>query len=150
MLKKIKFAVVLGVILHSTFFYAQEKKSNEIQYSSDEVQTFITIYEYKLNHPFEIATSMQNSFKQTTISEERMTEILQAQFAGNEIKLSEKEKSELEKIKALMEVDKAKYDALLNTFILENKMKPNRFKEIEDALNNNIEFQNKSVLLQKK
>ena len=150
MLKKLKTALLLGVMMYATNFFSQEKQVIDEAITASEVQTFIKIYEYKLNHPFEIAISMENASKKTTLSEERISEILQAQFAGNTIKLSEKEKTEFEKIQAFMATDKAKYDSYLNAFITENNMKPTRYKEIEDFFYNNKAFQNKIVSLYNK
>lgn len=150
MLKKLKFALLLSVMVSSTSLYSQEKRTTEVKYSTEEIETFLKIYKHKLDHPFEIAISMENASKKSAISEERMSEILQAQFAGNEIKLSEKEKNELEKIKALMEIDKAIYDKSLNEYISENKMNPLRYQEIETTFHNNVAFQNKLTSLYNK
>ena len=150
MLKNTRTAFLAIALLLSSFTFSQDKEAINNKYSSEEIQIFIKLYEYKLNHPFELAVSMENSLKTTTISEERMTIILQTQFAENELKLSKKEKEELKKMKELMEIDKAKHDTHFNAFIIENKMKLSRYKEIEIFFYNNTHFQNRVSELRNK
>ncbi len=147
MLKKLHYTLLLIVILCSTVLYAQEKGTLSSPISSDEITTFMNIYEYKLNHSFDIATSLQKAAQQTTISEERMATILTAQFNGDDIQLTTTEKKEFEKIKTLMENDKMINQVALDSFITKNKMKPSRYVEIENYFHNNDAFQNKVAQL---
>ncbi|MBF02475.1 MAG: hypothetical protein CMP76_04180 [Flavobacterium sp.] len=147
MLKKLHYTLLLIVVLCSTVLYAQEKSTLTTPISSDEVTTFIKVYEYKLNHPFDIATSLQKAVQQTTLSEERMTTLLTAQFNGNDIQLTTTEKEEFEKIKAIMEKDRMINQVALDSFITKNKMKLSRYEEIENYFHNNDSFQNKVAQL---
>lgn len=147
MLKKLHYTLLLIVIACSTVLYAQEKSTLSTPISSDEITTFMNIYEYKLNHSFDIATSLQKAAQQTTISEKRMSTILTAQFNGDEIQLTTAEKKEFEKIKRLMENEKMIHQVTLDSFITKNKMKPSRYEEIENYFHNNATFQNKVAQL---
>lgn len=147
MLKKLHYTLLLIVVLCSTVLYAQEKSTLTTPISSDEVTTFIKVYEYKLNHSFDIATSLQKAVQQTTLSEERMTTLLTAQFNGNDIQLTTTEKEEFEKIKAIMEKDRMINQVALDSFITKNKMKLSRYEEIENYFHNNDSFQNKVAQL---
>lgn len=141
MLKKFKPLVLLLVLVNSTSLFAQEKSTINQKFSSEELQTFMKIYEYKLNHPFDIVAAMQKSVKKTSISEKRISEILQAQFAGNEIKLSDFEKKELETINLLMEKEKVEHEKEINKFIAETKMDTSKYLEIREEFDNDKDFQ---------
>ena len=147
MLKKLHYTLLLIVILCSSVLYAQEKSTLSSPISSDEIKTFMNIYEYKLNHPFDIANSLQKATQQTTISEERMATLLTAQFNGDDTQLTTSEKKEFEKIKTLMENDKMIHQVALDSFVTKNKMKPSRYEEIENYFHNNATFQNKVTQL---
>ncbi|MVO09418.1 hypothetical protein GOQ30_09630 [Flavobacterium sp. TP390] len=147
MLKKLHYTLLLIVILCSTVLHAQEKSTISSPISSDEITTFMNIYEYKLNHSFDIATSLLNAAQQTTISEERMATILTAQFNGDDMQLTTTEKEEFEKIKAIMEKDRMINQVALDSFITKNKMKLSRYEEIENYFHNNDSFQNKVAQL---
>jgi len=147
MLKKLHYNLLLIIILCSTVLHAQEKSTLSSPISSDEITTFMNIYEYKLNHSFDIATSLLNAAQQTTISEERMATLLTAQFNGEDMQLTTTEKKEFEKIKTLMEKDKMIHQVALDSFITKNKMKPSRYEEIENFFHKNATFQNKVAQL---
>ncbi|VXB96129.1 conserved hypothetical protein [Flavobacterium sp. 9AF] len=143
MQKKLHFLLFLGMIVFGTNTYSQEEKN----FSQEELHIFVKIYNYQLNHPFDLIDSMQKAFEKTTLSKERMTTLLQAQFAGNEVELTLSEKNELEKIKVAMEKDYALYKTNFNSFITLNKMNPTRYLEIEKYFHSNHDFQNKVAYL---
>ncbi|WP_130735870.1 hypothetical protein [Flavobacterium sp. J27] len=146
MQQKLKRMLFLGILLYASCVFSQEKN----HFSQEEIQTFIKIYKHQLDHPFDIATSMEKALEKTTLSKERMTVILQAQFAGNEIVLTDAEKKELETIKAFMEKDNALHKANLNALVNANNMKTSRYHEIENYFHNNTDFQNKVAQLYNK
>ena len=123
----------------STILTAQVKE----KYSKTELVTFLKIYKHTLDHPFDIALSMQKNATKIKLSEERLSEILQAQFAGNSIKLTDAENNEMSSLKKLMEIDEEKYNNELKKYIVDNKITYEKYKKIETLFNSNQKFQKK-------
>jgi len=84
---------------------------------------------------------MQKCVKKLAISEERMGEILQAQFAGNSIKISEEELLQLEQLKSLMDIDKKEYDSKIAKFVVANKMEISTYQNLKKESRGNTKFQ---------
>jgi len=146
---KLKLLLSMALLLaHSFCLFGQE---NESQSNTEkELQAFAKIQQYQLDHPFDLVNSMKRCVSALHISEKRMSAILQAQFAGKEIQVSEQERRQLDQLAALMRLDKEKYDQEMNRFMMANKMKPARYKQIKKKHQNSNAFQSKMSKLSAK
>jgi len=138
---KLKFLLPTFLLVHSFCLLGQENGSDT--FSENELKAYAKIHKYTLDHPFDIASSMQKCVKKIAIPEERMSEILQAQFAGNTIKLSKKELQQLEQLKTLMNSDKKAYDSKIAKFVVANKMKISTYQKLKAASRGDQNFQAK-------
>jgi len=92
---------------------------------------------------------MQKLLPQTCFSEERMTEILQAEALGRKIELSEKEKTDREKLKQLIQKEKDKYDTEIAAMMQREKISQKKFDEIKKAFHQDTKLQQKVYELAK-
>ena len=136
---KLKLFYLIFFFALSSLLTAQVKE----KYSKTELITFLKIYKYSLDHPFDLADSMKKNATKIKISEKRLTEILQAQFAGNFVKLTDAENNEMTSLKKLMEIDEEKYKSELKKYIIDNHIAYEKYKEIESLFNSNQKFQKK-------
>lgn len=136
---KLKLLFLILLFSFPVIITAQVKE----KYTKTELTTFLKIYKHTLDHPFDITSSMQKNAKSIKIPEERLGEILQAQFAGNSLKLTEAENKEMTTLKKLMEVDQESYNKALEKYILDNKMTNNKYKEIVAEYYSSQKFQKK-------
>jgi hypothetical protein len=141
--KKNVFSIILLITTFTLSAQIKMKEKEKEKFTKIELQTFLKVYKYTLDNPFNPLISMQKNSSKIKISEERLTEIMQAQFAGNEISLSEEENYEMSKLKKILEKDKETYDMQLERYIKNQNMKPAKYKEIENLYHNNTKFQDK-------
>ncbi|WP_310556139.1 hypothetical protein [Flavobacterium sp.] len=139
MIKTLIFQTIILLFSLNTISQVKEKE----KYSKAELKTFIKIYKHTLDFPFNTIVSMQQNALKIKISEQRLTEILQSQFAGNTIKLTDDESKEMGKLQKLMETDKEVYDKELEKYIISQKILPSKYKEIEKVYHKNNKFQKK-------
>jgi light-regulated signal transduction histidine kinase (bacteriophytochrome) len=140
-----KILLLISFILLSNSLLAQVKEKEE--YSKKELQTFLKIYKHTLDAPFDPVISMQKNTSKIKITEERLTQILQAQFAGNTVSLTDEEIIEMDKLKQMMELDKQAYNKALEEYIISQKMAPSKYEEIEKLYHSNTKFQKKVTKL---
>ena len=136
---KLKLFHLIFFFTFSIFLSAQVKE----KYSKTELITFLKIYKHSLDHPFDIAVSMKMNASKIKISEERLGEILQAQFAGKSIKLTDAENKEMLSLKKLMEVDEEKHKSDFKKYIVDNKIAYEKYVEMETLFHSSQKFQNK-------
>lgn len=147
-----KIIVLFAIVFITTFTLSAQIKVREKvkdNFTKIELQTFLKVYKYTLDHPFDPLVSMKKNSSRIRLSEQRLTEIMQSQFAGNELKLSEGENYEMSKLQKLVEKDKELYDKQIERYIKNQNMKPARYKEIEALYQENTKFQSKVNALHK-
>jgi hypothetical protein len=113
------------------------------KYTKEELQTFIKIYKYTLDNPFEPLVSMQKNISKISITEARLTEIMQAQSTGYDPKLTEKETNEMTRMKKFIEEDKKNYDKKLEQYIVTQKITVEKYFEIKKQYHKDSKFQEK-------
>jgi hypothetical protein len=128
---------------------AQVKTKEKEKYTQKEQKLFVKIYKHTLDFPFDIIASMQKNAPKINIKEERFSEILQAQFAGNEPNLSEPEIKEMTKLKALMESEKEEYDEEFKKYVTTQGLPFNKYQEMEKRYHDDTKFQSKVNKLSK-
>lgn len=122
-----------------TVAFAQ--KTEKDKFTDKEIATFIKVYQYELNNPFEPLVVMQKNIQKTRITESRLTEIMQAQALGYNAKITDSEKSEMEKLQKILEQEKLLHDKKLEQFILKQEITVNKYKEIKNFYTKNKSFQ---------
>jgi outer membrane protein OmpA-like peptidoglycan-associated protein len=136
--------VTLLLLLFSCICLAQEvKKKKEEKFTKTEMLSFLKVYKYKLDHPFEPLESAQNNASKIKINQERLNEIFQSQFGNNDAKVTKEEQKELDVLKILVENDKKIFDENLQSVIIENNLTVEKYKKIKFEYNNNDKFQRK-------
>ncbi|GAB4126319.1 MAG: hypothetical protein OHK0045_18810 [Raineya sp.] len=119
-------------------------------FSDKELLAFYRVYKYTLDKPFEPFSVMQKLLSQVNISEERMTEIIQAETLGKTIQLSEQEKKSMEELKKLMQKEKEKYDLQIDKMMQQEKLSAKRFEAIKIAYHQDASLRQKiDALIQK-
>ena len=113
------------------------------KYTKEELQSFIKIYKYTLDNPFEPLISMQKNASKISISEARLTEIMQAQATGYDPKLTEQENADMIRLKKFIEEDKKVYDKKLEQYILNQKLSLEKYQEIKKQYHKDSKFQEK-------
>lgn len=141
---KSKICAVLFLLSASLTAFGQNTK-----FSDAELLSFYKVYDYILSHPFNPLEAMQKLLPQTCFSEERMTEILQAEALGRKVELSEKEKTDREKLKQLIQKEKEKYDTEIAAMMQREKISQKKFDEIKKAFHQDTKLQQKVYELAK-
>jgi len=131
------------VFLSYQSLFAQNTNKEKEKYTKEELQSFIKIYKYTLDNPFEPMISMQRNASKINISEARLTEIMQAQATGYDAKLSEKENQEMTRLQKLIEEDKKVYDKKLEQYITTQKLPLEKYQEIKKCYHKDSKFQEK-------
>lgn len=92
--------IVCMAIWWSAAFLQVSQAQNHPEYTEDQLIAFYTLYSYELSNPFEPLMYMDSLLRRGThsISYDRMTEIMQAYFYGQEPALSHTEKKALNHI----------------------------------------------------
>ncbi|KOY85608.1 hypothetical protein AD998_05080 [bacterium 336/3] len=122
---------------------AQNTTKEKEKYTKEELQSFIKIYKYTLDNPFEPLVSMQKNASKISITEARLTEIMQAQSMGYDPKLTEKENGEMSRLKKFIEEDKMVYDKKLEQYIISQKLPLEKYQEIKKLYHKDSKFQEK-------
>lgn len=136
--------VTLLLLLFTSICFAQDvKKKKEEKFTKSEMLSFLKVYKYKLDHPFEPLESAQKNTSKIKISQERLNEIFQSQFGNNDAKVTKEEQKELDVLKTLVESDKKIFDDNLEMVVIENKLTVEKYKQIKFEYNNNDKFQKK-------
>jgi hypothetical protein len=138
--------LIIGLIVWFSFgitFGSLAQSKEKQKYSKEELEAFSKIYKHTLDFPFDQITSMQKNASKIKISEERLSEILQAQFAGNSPQLTKEEILEMEQLKKLMETDKQNYDKEIEQYIATQKITVSKYLEIKKLYNKDNKFQEK-------
>ena len=131
--------LIIFITSYSLFSQTIEKE----KYTKKEQFAFLKIYKHTLDNPFDITTSMQKNVPKIKIEEARFSEILQAQFAGNEPTLTAAENKEMATLKALMELDKKEYDRELKKYAIAQGISYEKYLVIEKLYHENKKFQKK-------
>ncbi len=132
------------LVLISLFSFSQEiRNKKEEKFSKMEMRSFLKIYKYKLDHPFEPLESAQKNASKIKIKQERLDEIFQSQFGNNNANVTKEEQKELDILKILIENDKKIFDENLESVIVENNLTLEKYKKIKFEYNNNDKFQRK-------
>jgi hypothetical protein len=149
---------IYTVIMKRTFLYlilllqfvsfAQKVKSKE-KFTKTEIISFLKVYQYKIDHPFEPLQSAQDNASKIKISQERLTEIFQNQFASIDAKITKNEQEQLDVLKTLVENDKKVFDENLKVVILQNSLTEEKYNQIKSEYNNNESFQRRANKLLK-
>lgn len=100
-------------------------------FKDEELVRFYHLYQYELNHPFDLPAFLPLCVSKSGISRERVAEIMQAQVMGYNPKLTEREKQELEKIQKCLEEQKEKHDAEFVDKIKKAGFTQKRYEEIK-------------------
>ncbi len=139
-MKNITLLLLFILSFHNSLCQTTPKKQI---YSKRELISFLKIYKHTLDNPFDPLVSLNNNYKKSKLTEERLTEIFQAEFAGNPVTLSESEKVELQKLKEMVEIDKKNYDNKLDNYISENNLTKKKYYEIKKKYHEDSSFQKK-------
>lgn len=143
-----KFTKIKTLLLFAIFFYSDFCFSQN--FKDEELIKFYHLYQYELSKPFDLPTLMPPCVAQSKISEQRMTEIMQAQAIGYDPKLSEAEKLEMDKIQKCLQKEKEKYDAEFTKKIKEKGLTAKRYEEIKKKFNSDTALQQKTYRLVQK
>jgi len=139
--------MLFKTILYTLIFFglqmAHAQSKEKDKYTKEELQAFIKIYKYTLDNPFEPLVSMQKNASKVSITEARLTEIMQAQATGYDPKLTEKENAEMLRLKQLIEEDKKNYDKKLEQYIISQKLSVEKYQEIKKQYHKDSKFQEK-------
>ncbi len=119
-------------------------------FKDEELRKFYHLYQYELSNPFDLPNLMPPCVAKSKISEQRMTEIMQAQAIGYDPKLSEVEKLEMDKIQKCLQKEKDKYDAEFLERTKKAGLTPKRYETIKQAFNRDRTLQEKTYQLVKK
>jgi hypothetical protein len=119
-------------------------------FKDEELIKFYHLYQYELSNPFDLPTLMPRCVAKSKISEQRMTEIMQAQAMGKNPKLTESEKQEMEKIQKCLQIEKDKYDAEFVKKIKEKGLTQKRYEEIKSKFVQDKTLQQKTYQLVQK
>lgn len=130
------------LLLVSFNLIAQTKVKEK--FSNKEITSFLIIYKHTLDFPFDMVSAMKKSAKEIQITEERLSEILQNQFAGNTIQLSDMEIKEMQKLQSLMNIEKQKYEVDVNKFIAAHNLSQEKYILIKKQYDTNIKFQKRA------
>ena len=130
----------LAVLFFSFVPFCFGQKKN---YPDAELLAFYKVYDYLLREPFNPLEAMQKLLPQTGFTEERMTEILQAEAIGRKVELSEQEKADRQKLQALLQKEKEKYDAEIEKMMQRENITSKKFGEIKKEFRRNPELQKK-------
>ncbi|WP_075341035.1 hypothetical protein [Tenacibaculum agarivorans] len=117
--------------------FSLSSQTKEQEYSKKQIQSYNKVYQKILDNPFDITASMRKNIKQVSITEERMGEILQAQFNGTKISITKKEAQELEKLKSLMENDKNIHEIKIKKIMTENHLDYENYQKIKKKITTN-------------
>lgn len=139
MTRKLFTILIIFISSYSLFSQTIEKE----KYTKKEQFAFLKIYKRTLDNPFDITTSMQKNVPKIKIEEARFSEILQAQFAGNEPTLTAAESKEMAVLQSLMELDKKEYDSLLKKYAVSQGISYEKYLVIEKLYHENKKFQKK-------
>jgi hypothetical protein len=142
---KLAITFIFFISSYGTFSQTNEKE----KYTKKEQFAFLKIYKHTLDNPFDITTSMQKNVPKIKIEEARFSEILQAQFAGNEPTLTAAENKEMAVLQNLMELDKKEYDSLLKKYAISQGISYEKYLAIEKLYHENKKFQKKIDKLSK-
>ncbi|MCS6795496.1 MAG: hypothetical protein NZ516_06025 [Raineya sp.] len=138
-----KFFITACLFLCSFQIFAQNFKDEELI-------KFYHLYQYELSNPFDLPALMPRCVAKSKISEQRMTEIMQAQFQGYNPKLSESEKQEMEKIQKCLQAEKEKYETEFAKKIKEKGLTQKRYEEIKQKFVQDRNLQQKTYQLVQK
>ncbi len=119
-------------------------------FKDEELIKFYYLYQDELSNPFDLPTFLPRCAAQSKISEQRMTEIMQAQATGYDPKLSENEKQEMQKIQKCLQIEKDKYDAEFVRKLKEKGLSPKRYEEIKKKFHSDTALQQKTYRLVQK
>jgi hypothetical protein len=143
----IKLALTFTIFIFNCSLFSQTTQKEK--YTKKEQYAFLKIYKHTLDYPFDIATSMQKHAPEIKIEELRFAEILQAQFAGNEPKLTPAENKEMAALKTLIAADKEDYDIELKKYAIAQGIAYEKYIAIEKLYHDNKKFQKKIDKLSK-
>lgn len=132
------------------FLHSFSGSFGQAKYSDEELMSFFKVYDYMLRNPFQPLEAMQKLLPQTSFTEERMTEIMQAEVIGRKVNLSEQEKADQAKLKQLIQKEKEKYDANIDKMMKQEKLSRKRFEEIKKAFHQDSKIQQKVYALVEK
>ncbi len=132
---------LFACLLMAGSFLANAQSTEKAKPSEEEQQKFTRIHKYVLDHPFDVATSMQRNVKALKISESRLTEIFQARAKGEKIALTKKETEQLAKLKLLMLQDQNVHEQKLAKFMSTENMKYATYQKLEKRYHENPKFQ---------
>lgn len=118
-------------------------------FKDEELRKFYHLYQYELSNPFDLPTLMPPCVVKSKITEQRMTEIMQAQAIGYDPKLSEIEKLEMDKIQKCLQKEKDKYDADFFERTKKAGLTPKRYETIKNAFVRDRNLQEKTYQLVK-
>lgn len=138
-----KILITIALCFSTLFVLAQNFKDEELI-------KFYHLYQYELSNPFDLPTLIPRCVGKSKISEQRMTEIMQAQATGYNPKLSESEKQEMEKIQKCLQIEKDKYDAEFAKKIKEKGLSQKRYEEIKNKFVQDRALQQKTYQLVQK
>lgn len=138
-----KILLTITLCFSTLFLLAQNFKDEELI-------KFYHLYQYELSNPLDLPILMPRCVAKSKISEQRMTEIMQAQATGYDPKLSESEKQEMQKIQKCLQIEKDKYDAEFVKKIKEKGLTPKRYEEIKKKFHADTALQQKTYRLVQK
>ncbi|MDX1902728.1 MAG: hypothetical protein SFU27_01115 [Thermonemataceae bacterium] len=138
--------LLILILFWQPFVWVQAQSA----FTPKEMISFYELYEFELNHPFDLPQIMPICLAQTKVSPQRMEEIMRAQASGKNAKISEEEKVELTKLQELLAIEEKKYKEQFDTKLETHQLLPATYKAIKIRFAKDITFQKEVYNLYKK
>lgn len=138
--------LLILVLFWQSFVWVQAQSA----FTPKEMISFYELYEFELNHPFDLPKIMPVCLAQTKLSPQKMEEIMQAQALGKSPKISEEEKMELSKLQKLLAIEEKKHKEEFEKKLQTQQISPATYKAIKIRFAKDITFQKEVYDLYKK